>query len=146
VVEGLKRDTLPAGDAAHPWAHPPALARNYRKYRETILRSTIAARQAGVPLAVGSDQPVGVGTHIEMELMAEAGLTPAEVLTAASAGGARVLGLEGEVGTIVVGKPADLVVLRSNPLTDIRNACDVEWTIKGGQRFHGGERVAPRGY
>ena len=101
----------------------------------------MAARQAGVPLAVGSDQPVGVGTHIEMELMAEAGLTPAEVLTAASAGGARVLGLEGEVGTIVVGKRADLVVLRSNPLTDIRNARDVEWTIKGGQRFQGGERV-----
>jgi imidazolonepropionase-like amidohydrolase len=76
-----------------------------------------------------------------MELMAEAGLAPAEVLTAASAGGARALGLEGEVGTILVGKRADLVVLRSNPLTDIRNTRDVEWTIKGGQRFQGGERV-----
>jgi imidazolonepropionase-like amidohydrolase len=113
---------------------------------ETILRNTVTARQAGVPLAVGSDQPVGVGTHIEMELMAEAGLTPAEVLIAASAGGARVLGLEGEVGTIVVGKRADLVVLRSNPLSDIRNARDVEWTIKGGQQFQDGERVTPRGY
>jgi hypothetical protein len=32
-------------------------------------------------------------------------------------------------------------VLRSNPLTDIRNARDVEWTIKGGQRFQGGNHV-----
>lgn len=141
VLKGLERDTLPGSDAAHPGAHPPALARNYRTYRETIVRNTLIARQSGVPLAVGSDQPVGVGTHVEMELMTEAGLTPVDVLTAASAGGARVLGLEGELGTISVGKRADLVVLRSNPLLDIRNARDVEWTIKGGQRFGGGERV-----
>lgn len=141
VVEGLERNTRHSDGAAHPWAHPPALARNYRAYRETIVRNTLAARQAGVPLAVGSDQPMGVGTHVEMELMAESGLTPAEVLRAASAGGARVLGLEDEVGTLVVGKRADLVVLRSNPLADIRNARDVEWTIKGGQRFQDGQRV-----
>jgi imidazolonepropionase-like amidohydrolase len=138
ALEQRARDTVPYGTTQHP---VPNLARNYRSYRETVIRNTLAAWRAGVPLAVGSDQPIGLGTHIEMELLVEAGLTPAEVLRAASAGGARVLGLERELGTIEVGKRADLVVLRANPFLDIRNARDVEWTIKGGTRFRDGTLV-----
>ncbi len=70
-----------------------------------------------------------------MELMVEGGLTPREVLVAATVGGAQLLGLSREVGTVEAGKRADLVVLRSDPLTDIRNTRDVEWTIKGGRPF-----------
>jgi imidazolonepropionase-like amidohydrolase len=47
--------------------------------------------------------------------------------------------LEGELGTIEGGKIADLVVLRANPLADIRNARNVEWTVKRGQPFPSGE-------
>lgn len=104
-------------------------------YCATVSRNARALLDAGAPLAVGSDGPVGVATHLEMEMMVEGGLTPAEVLAAATSGGARLLGLSREVGTIKPGKRADLVVLRSNPLTDIRNARDVEWTIKGGRPF-----------
>ena len=67
--------------------------------------------------------------------MVEGGLTPRQVLVAATVGGAQLLGLSREVGTVEPGKRADLVVLRSDPLADIRNARDVEWTIKGGRPF-----------
>jgi imidazolonepropionase-like amidohydrolase len=73
-----------------------------------------------------------VATHLEMELMAEGGLTAAEVLTAATVGSARLLGLLAELGTIEPGKRADVVVLRANPLKDVRNARDIVWVIKGG--------------
>ena len=94
-------------------------------------------------MAVGSDGGwVGVGTHVEMALMVEAGLTPAEVLDAATRGGALALGMADEVGTIEPGKHADLVLLGADPLADIRNAREVVWTMKAGRRFRP-EDLAP---
>jgi imidazolonepropionase-like amidohydrolase len=101
-------------------------------YRATVGRNARALLDAGAPLAVGSDGPVGVATHLEMELMLEGGLTTAEVLTAATIGGARLLGLEDELGTIAPRKRADIVGLRADPLKDVRNARDVAWVIKAG--------------
>jgi len=101
-------------------------------YRATVGRNARALLDAGAPLAVGSDGPVGVATHLEMELMVEGGLTTAEVLTAATIGGARLLGLEDELGTIAPGKRADIVGLRADPLKNVRNARDVGWVIKAG--------------
>jgi hypothetical protein len=51
-----------------------------------VPRNARALLGAGAPLALGSDGPVGVATHLEMELMVEGGLTTAEVLTAATVG------------------------------------------------------------
>ena len=132
---GFARDTEPPVRTDSLW---PRL----EGYRATLYRNAHALLNAGAPLAVGSDGPVGLATHVEMELMVEGGFTPREVLVAATAGGAQLLGLSREVGTIEAGKRADLVVLRSNPLADIRNARDVEWTIKGGRPF-AGTRHAP---
>ena len=132
---GFARDTEPPVRTDSLW---PRL----EGYRATLYRNAHALLNAGAPLAVGSDGPVGLATHLEMELMVEGGFTPREVLVAATAGGAQLLGLSREVGTIEAGKRADLVVLRSNPLDDIRNARDVEWTIKGGRPF-AGTRHAP---
>ena len=132
---GFARDTEPPVRTDSLW---PRL----EGYRATLYRNAHALLNAGAPLAVGSDGPVGLATHLEMELMVEGGFTPREVLVAATAGGAQLLGLSREVGTIEAGKRADLVVLRSNPLADIRNARDVEWTIKGGRPF-AGTRHAP---
>jgi cytosine/adenosine deaminase-related metal-dependent hydrolase len=82
-----------------------------------------------------------------MELMVEGGRTPAEVLTAATAGGARLLGLLGNVGTIGPGKRADLLVRRANPLIDVRNVRDVEWILKGGHLIgHGPSRCTVKAY
>ena len=122
------RDTEPPVKAEPLW-------QRLEGHRATVSRNARALLDAGAPLAVGSDGPVGLATHLEMELMVEGGLTPRQVLVAATVGGAQLLGLSREVGTVEPGKRADLVVLRSDPLADIRNARDVEWTIKGGRPF-----------
>ena len=60
------------------------------------------------------------------------GLAPGRALEVASAHGARFLGLQDDLGTIETGKLADLVVLGSNPLDDIRNTLDMRYVMKGG--------------
>lgn len=80
---------------------------------------------AGARIAVGTDgggqtgdQFIGWTVHTEMENMVAAGMTPAQVLIAATRTGAAVLGLD-DLGTIAPGKSADVVVLDANPLDDI---------------------------
>jgi imidazolonepropionase-like amidohydrolase len=63
---------------------------------------------------------LGWSTHIEMESMVKAGLTPTEVLTAATRDSARFLGLD-QLGIVAPGKNADFLVLDGNPLDDITN-------------------------
>jgi imidazolonepropionase-like amidohydrolase len=118
-----------------------------------LAENTRKVRDGGVPIAVGSDlRWVGIGTHVEMELLSEAGLSPAEVLEAATYGGAVVLGVDAELGTIEPGKRADLVMLGADPLLDVRNAREVEWTMKAGRIFRSrdflresrGEGAAPQ--
>ena len=101
----------------------PERAARYRDLRRRLIREMNAA---GVPIAAGSDafnmfDVAGFGTFSEMETLADAGLTPFQVLTAATVNVARLMGLEAEAGTIVAGKLADVVLLDANPLGDIRN-------------------------
>ncbi|MFQ5772890.1 MAG: amidohydrolase family protein [Kiloniellaceae bacterium] len=101
-------------------------------------------RARGIAIAAGSDAgnigtPHGPALHREMELMAEAGLDPMDILVAATQGGARVMGRTGELGTLEVGKLADLVVLDADPLVDIRNTQRIHRVIKGGEVFDPGE-------
>jgi imidazolonepropionase-like amidohydrolase len=66
--------------------------------------------------------------------MVAAGLTPAEALVTATSGAARCLGLAGKVGTLEPGAWADLVVLRQDPLADIRNTRTLESAWIAGHR------------
>jgi imidazolonepropionase-like amidohydrolase len=75
---------------------------------------------AGMTVAMGTDGNSYWAPHIEMEDMVAAGLSPAEVLIAATRNSARVLGLT-EAGTVETGKSADFIVLEANPLDDITN-------------------------
>jgi imidazolonepropionase-like amidohydrolase len=81
---------------------------------------------AGVPIAFGSDSgpPArfqGFFEHRELELMVEAGLTPAQALQTATSGAAAALKITDNFGTLVKGKRADLILLDADPLADIRN-------------------------
>ena len=79
-------------------------------------RTLRAAREAGVPLAVGHDWHPFWNTQIEIRRMIAHGLSAAEALSAATAGSARALGLDEHVGTVSVGKLADLVVIDGDPV------------------------------
>lgn len=92
---------------------------------------------AGVAVTVGTDAGNpgtlhGPSIYREMELLQGAGLTPMDVLVAATKIGARAIGREDELGTVEEGKFADLVLLDADPTEDIANARRVRWVIKGG--------------
>ena len=104
------------------------------------LAAAAAARiqRAGGLVAVGShgNYP-GVGFHWEMQAMAEGGMTPREVLKAATVGGAETIGRLSELGSIEPGKFADLVVLKADPLANIQNAEVIEAVMKDGRLYDG---------
>ena len=88
---------------------------------------------AGIKVALGTDSgtanvPMGWGTHHELELYVEAGLTPMETLVAATATGASRVPPVGEAdfGTLEAGMSADLIVLNADPLADISNTLDID--------------------
>jgi imidazolonepropionase-like amidohydrolase len=93
----------------------------------------------GVTIAVGSDSgagnvPFGWGTHHEMKLLVEAGLTPAAAVKAGTANGAWVLeGSDAQFGTIEAGKLADLLVLSRDPHANIDNTRSIERVMQKGR-------------
>ncbi|HEX2047401.1 MAG TPA: amidohydrolase family protein [Acidimicrobiales bacterium] len=102
------------------------------------------AHAAGVRLALGTDAGMpavfhGLAVHQELELLVRAGLTPTEALTAATATAAAKVGADAQLGTIEVGKQADLLILRESPLEDIRNTRSIDLVIKRGSLFHPAE-------
>ena len=90
------------------------------------LANTKKLHAAGVRLVLGSDTAgdsnrwIGMMTLVELENMVAAGLTPAEVIVAATRDAAAVLRLD-QLGTVAAGKSADFIVLDANPLDDIAN-------------------------
>ena len=74
----------------------------------------------------------GDSYHRELKLLSECGLTNAEVLKIATLNGAKILNIEDRVGSVERGKEADLVLLHSNPLVDIKNSSDIFMSISNG--------------
>ena len=81
---------------------------------------------------------LGWSSHIEMESMVKAGLTPSEVITAATRNSAQILGLD-QLGMVASGKNADFLVLDANPLDNIAN------TRRISRVYLRGGRSRPRG-
>ncbi|MFC1661927.1 amidohydrolase family protein, partial [Gemmatimonadota bacterium] len=77
----------------------------------------------------------GFGLHAEMANLVEGGLTPLDAIRAATRNGAMALGLQGQIGTIEVGKRADLVVVAGDPATDISAVGNTVWVFKGGVKY-----------
>ena len=98
-------------------------------------RQFAAALAAGVPMCVGSD--VGVFDHgdqaVEVELMVEYGMPALDVLRAATSGNARMLRMEGRIGSIRPGLLADLVAVAGDPLADVAALRDVRLVVQGGR-------------
>ena len=93
------------------------------------------AHRRGVTLLAGTDQRPGPSLHWELELLTRAGLTPLEVLRLATQEAAATVGAEDDLGTLEVGKLADIVLLDANPLEDIKNTQTIWRVIKGGWVF-----------
>lgn len=83
-------------------------------------RNLARLNSEGVRIVLGTDGNTPWAPHVEMADMVAAGMTPAEVITAATSSGAEYMRLD-DVGTIAEGKSADFIVLDANPLDDITN-------------------------
>jgi hypothetical protein len=123
-----------------PWQEVAARRSFVRKPLEefvfpVLARDAAALRRAGGRLPVGAHGEVdGLGTHWELWSYGMA-LSPLEALEAASLDGARFLGLERELGSLLPGKLADLVLVNGNPLADLRATADVRMVMKAGRLY-----------
>lgn len=124
---------LAAGDTA--WK-----ARMYPEIYEQQTESIRAAYARGVRLQAGTDQQEhlslpGVSLHWELEHLAHAGIPTLDVLRIATQEAANAVGAGADLGSLDVGKLADIVLLDANPLDDIANTQKIWRVIKGGWVF-----------
>jgi len=119
-------------------ANPDAYTGEVRKkieWRIGITGKAFAqAHKAGVKIAFGTD--AGVSLHgrnaDEFELMVKHGMSPAEAIKAATVNASELLGLSEQVGTLEVGKQADLIAVDGDPLADVTVLKTVAFVMKGG--------------
>ena len=112
--------------------------KNYPRYLKNAQQNLKRMADGGVKYAFGSDTGpparfAGFGEHWELVQMVEAGLTPGQVITAATRSGAEFLGAR-DLGTLERGKWADLIVLAANPLDDIKNTSRIDAVYVAGNK------------
>ena len=110
---------------------------SYKTYQDWSMKMVGLFNKQGVKILAGTDTPIGFLTpgfslHKELELLVESGLTPLQALRAATITPAEFFNLEDKMGTIEVGKFADLVILNNNPLNDIKNTQNIHAVILKG--------------
>lgn len=103
-----------------------------------VLQLTKIMYDNGVQILSGSDIPnfglvPGASLHNELELLAEAGIKPLEVIEIATNNGATALGIDDRVGTIQPGKQADMVILSASPIENISNTKEIEAVLVDGR-------------
>lgn len=135
------------------WTHPilsrhvPPRQLQARSVRRTMApeedyvddESAAAAHQLferGVPVSIGAHgQEEGLAAHWELWSFVRGGWSPLEALQAATIMPAQIYGFDRDIGSLEVGKLADLVVLDANPLDDIRNSDDIRYVMLGGRMY-----------
>ncbi len=102
------------------------------------MRNLKRLSDAGVRIGFGTDSGpparfAGYFEHWEAELMVQAGLTPMQVIVSFSKNASEGLGIDRDYGTLAEGKAADMILLNSNPLGNIRNLRDIHAVYLAGQ-------------
>ena len=90
----------------------------------------------GTKVNLGSHgQLQGLGAHWELWMLVQGGMTPMEALHCATINGASYLGMDKEIGSLEIGKLADLIVMNANPLDDIRNSEKIKYVMVNGRLY-----------
>jgi imidazolonepropionase-like amidohydrolase len=113
--------------------------RNFAAPVEKCVENLRAFVEAGGKVALGNDFGGGPGDfergipYYEIEKMKEAGMTPMEIIQAATVNAAHVSGLESVLGTLEAGKKADILVVEGDPLTDLSALKNIRMVIHSGE-------------
>ena len=107
----------------------------YKDSYTNMLNALNDMYKRGVAIVPGTDGLPGFLYHRELELYEKAGIPAAEVLKMATINSAKITGVSDSLGSIEVGKKADLILIDGNPVENISDIRRVEWTIKGGHLY-----------
>jgi len=114
---------------------PEGKDERYRASSKALLGMVKVLYDAGVPIVAGTDSMPGFALHRELELYAEAGIPPKEVLRIATLGAARVMKRDGELGSIAPGKLADLILVDGDPAKRMGDIRKVSLVVKDGNVY-----------
>ncbi|MEQ9590990.1 MAG: amidohydrolase family protein [Cyclobacteriaceae bacterium] len=114
---------------------PDGMEDRYKESYQRLLEIVFALYSEGVTIVPGTDAMPGFALHKELENYAKAGIPNAEVLRMATIISAKVIGVEDELGSVDIGKLADLILVDGNPLEDMSAIRRVELTIKDGNIY-----------
>jgi len=105
----------------------------WMKVMTPVAQENLRRLQAeGGIISTGTDLTSGPDYQRELELLQESGISPFDVIVAATYNGALFLSKESEMGSITQGKLADMVLLDEDPTKDVRNIKTVSWVVKNG--------------
>ncbi|GAB5534008.1 MAG: amidohydrolase family protein [Rubricoccaceae bacterium] len=115
-------------------------------YHIETATAAAALQDRGVGVNIGGHgQMQGLAAHWELWMFGQGGMTNHEALRAATLDGARYVGLDGDIGSLEVGKLADLLVLSENPLDDLRNSREIRYVMANGRLYDASsmDQIAP---
>ncbi|HNE03279.1 MAG TPA: amidohydrolase family protein [Anaerolineales bacterium] len=130
---------------------PDWILEKSKETQEDAMKSIRKAYEMGVPIAMGTDAATPYNFHgenaMELYYMSQAGISAMDCIVASTKNAARALGWDSKLGTLEAGKLADLIVVKKNPLDDLRslaNRNNIEYVMQGG-KFVARQFVEPTG-
>jgi Amidohydrolase family len=121
-------------DQVDPQSRRRQKAADDEYYHDDVAAAAKRLVDQGNTVQIGAHgQMHGLAFHWEMRLLEQGGMSPHEVLRSATMHGARSLGMDGDIGSLEVGKLADLLIIDGNPLVNLRNAENVDQVMVNGR-------------
>ncbi len=128
---------MPRGDLDSRSRHRTMVPdKEYENGHLLTSRAVTQLNNAGVKVNLGAHgQLQGLGVHWELWMLAQGGMKPLDALRTATINGAAYLGMDHQIGSLKVGKLADLIVLDKNPLENIQNSNSLVYTMLNGRLY-----------